>query len=291
MKTLFIQIDDPSQIDTAKTTVYDLNKRYIDHAGNMYGLRYNRALKKIEVIKIMRTTAKNESYFTQKMMQQKKVRSASEQGDEGQEEESGETYNEGIPAEDFPLDPTTFREDLFALMLTHKERLNTIVKNIYNSKLITRENRDATARLDELFRNLDIDCAQRIDKIINSYREMTEYPRSLNYYAGRLDPRARDMVSGIRSEENKLNFVVLHEMHGQAKELFASLGKMLFNLQAFLKENSEARLVKLNALEKMSLNDALTSIESTLREIHAENEKLFLFEKYIYTLSNFQHGR
>ena len=291
MKTLFIQIDDPSQIDTAKTTVYDLNKRYIDHAGNMYGLRYNRALKKIEVIKIMRTTAKNESYFTQKMLQQKKARSESPQEEEPREQESGEMPDDSIAVEDFPVDPTTFRENLFTLMLTHKERLNTIVKNIYNSKLIPRENRDATTRLEELFRNLDIDCAQRIDKIINSYREMTEYPRSLNYYAGRLDNRARDMVSGIRNEESKLNFVILHEMHGQAKDLFASLGKMLFSLQAFLKEHSDSRTVKLNALEKMSLNDALTSIESTLREIHAENEKLFAFEKYIYTLSNFQHGR
>ena len=163
MKTLFIQIDDPSQIDTAKTTVYDLNKRYIDHAGNMYGLRYNRALKKIEVIKIMRTTAKNESYFTQKMIQQKKVRTAAEQEEDGHPaEEEEEQYEPAAAASSDGAisDPAAFREELFTLMLTHKERLNAIVKNIYNSKLVPRENRDATARLDELFRNIDIDCAQ-----------------------------------------------------------------------------------------------------------------------------------
>ena len=291
MKTQFIQIDDPSQIDTAKTTVYDLNKRYIDHAGNMYGLRYNRALKKIEVIKIMRTTAKNESYFTQKMLQQKKARSESPQEEEPREQESGEMPDDSIAVEDFPVDPTTFRENLFTLMLTHKERLNTIVKNIYNSKLIPRENRDATTRLEELFRNLDIDCAQRIDKIINSYREMTEYPRSLNYYIGRLDTRAREMITGIHSEASKLNFVILHEMHAQARDLFAALAKMLKTLQSFISEHSEVRAPKMSALEKISLGDAVTSIESTLDEILTVNEHLARFERYIYTLSNFQRER
>jgi hypothetical protein len=290
MKTLFIQIDDPSQIDTAKTTVYDLNKRYIDHAGNMYGLRYNRGLKKIEVIKIMRTTAKNESYFTQKMIQQKKVNAATDTEHESmeQDEDNYEAAEQTHREEDYEIDPVTFREDLFTLMLTHKERLNTIVKNIYNSKLIPRENRDATAKLDELFRNIDIDCAQRIDKIINSYREMTEYPRSLNYYIGRLDNRARDLITEIRSEESKLNFVILHEMHTQSRDLFTALKKMLANLSSFLKEHSENRLAKISALEKQALGDAITSIDSTIREIHTESEKLVAFEKYIYTLANFQ---
>jgi radical SAM superfamily enzyme YgiQ (UPF0313 family) len=42
-----------------------------------------------------------------------------------------------------------------------------------------------------------IDRPGRIDKIINSYREMTEYPRSLNYYA--VDMSRFDRLSGFGS--------------------------------------------------------------------------------------------
>lgn len=294
MKTLFIQIEDPSEIDTTKATIYDLNKRYIDHSGNMYSLRYNRDAKKVEVIKVMRTTAKNESYFTQRMMIQKKTKTDADPKKESDELQPVDEQDQDIPVEygsdEEPLDPTLFREELFTLMLTHKERLNTIVKNIYNSKIVPREQRDAAAKLDELFRNIDIDCSQRIDKIINSYREMTEYPRSLNYYIGRLENKARELIGGIRNEESKLHFVILHEMHGQSRDLFTALKKMLKELSSFLQERKEERLPKLAALEKQALTDALTSIESTISEIQIETEKLHRFENYIYTISNFQRN-
>jgi len=58
MKTKFIRIDDVSEIDTSKIGIFDMANRYIDKYGNMYGLRYNRDVKKIEVVKIMRTQKK-----------------------------------------------------------------------------------------------------------------------------------------------------------------------------------------------------------------------------------------
>jgi len=67
MKTKFIRIDDVSEIDTSKIGIFDLANRYIDKYGNMYGLRYNRDVKKIEVVKIMRTQKKHATYFSQKI--------------------------------------------------------------------------------------------------------------------------------------------------------------------------------------------------------------------------------
>ncbi|HXK65620.1 MAG TPA: hypothetical protein PK348_05090, partial [Spirochaetota bacterium] len=64
MKTRFIRIDDISQIDTSKISTFDLANRYIDKYGNMYGLRYNRAQKKVEIVKIMRTPKKHASYYS-----------------------------------------------------------------------------------------------------------------------------------------------------------------------------------------------------------------------------------
>ena len=44
MKNVIIRINDISDIDTSKISVYDLNNRYVDTHGTMYGLRYNKAV-------------------------------------------------------------------------------------------------------------------------------------------------------------------------------------------------------------------------------------------------------
>jgi hypothetical protein len=49
MKTKFIKIKNMGEIDPSKITIYDLNNRYIDAVGNMYGLKYNREQKKVEI--------------------------------------------------------------------------------------------------------------------------------------------------------------------------------------------------------------------------------------------------
>lgn len=72
MKNVIIRINDISDIDTAKISVYDLNNRYVDMHGNMYGLKYNKALKRMEVIKIVRTHEKNAGTFQQKIIIKKK---------------------------------------------------------------------------------------------------------------------------------------------------------------------------------------------------------------------------
>jgi hypothetical protein len=56
MRTDFIHIDNIDEIDTTKASVYDLNKRYMDSNGTMYGLRFNRSKRKVEVIRILRTS-------------------------------------------------------------------------------------------------------------------------------------------------------------------------------------------------------------------------------------------
>jgi len=73
MKNVIIRINDISDIDTSKVSVYDLNNRYLDSHGTMYGLKYNKSLRKIEVIKIVRTHEKNAASYQQQIMQKKRI--------------------------------------------------------------------------------------------------------------------------------------------------------------------------------------------------------------------------
>jgi hypothetical protein len=294
MKTQFIQIQDIAEIDTTKITVYDLNKRFIDRAGNMYGLRYNRDMKCVEIIKIMRTNARNQSYFHQKMIQNKKnplEQSNGTEQDPNQMDDStfdsdyadgDDTYSGGTI-----FDADRFTREIFNVVSNHKERIAGIIKNISNARLVSREQRELTIRLDDILRNLDIDGVQRIDKIVNAYREMTEYPRSLNYYIGRLDTRARTIAAEILSEDKKLRYVLLHELEMLIKDLILVLSNNLNNLKEFITELKDTRVTRLNATEKQSLNDATTSIDNTLYETRNLSDRLRLLDEFLSYSKNF----
>ncbi|HNX60924.1 MAG TPA: hypothetical protein PKK43_17620, partial [Spirochaetota bacterium] len=165
MKTQFIQIQDISEIDTAKTTVYDLNKRYIDKAGNMYGLKYNRELKKVEIIKVMRTTARNQTYFTQKMIENRKIHQHDHQEgdipyqDDGSSPINHDHYRFHTDGDtDFSsFDADAFKTEMFNAINVYRERLAVIVKNVANAHLVNRDQRELSIRMDDLLRNVDID--------------------------------------------------------------------------------------------------------------------------------------
>ena len=295
MKTQFIQIQDINEIDTSKTTVYDLNKRYIDKAGNMYGLRYNRETKKVEIIKVMRTTARNQTYFTQKMIENRKVHQHEHPGaevpynDEGPSPINHDHYRFHTDGDtDFSsFDPDAFKTEMFNAINVHRERLAVIVKNVANARLVNREQRELSIKMDDLLRNIDIDGIQRIDKIITAYHEMTEYPRSINYYLGKLESRARNRVAEITLEDKKIKFVMMHEVYQNLKDLFFIVTKNLSMLKEFVVEMREARYAKLSQLEKQSLTDAITTMDNTLSEINSLDERLQLFEEYMYHPESF----
>ncbi len=295
MKTQFIQIQDISEIDTSKTTVYDLNKRYIDRAGNMYGLRYNRVSKKVEVIKVMRTTARNQTYFTQKMIENRKVHHHEMPAEAG----FGESYDSELINHDHyrfhtdgesdfsSFEPDTFKQEMFNAITIHKERLSVIMKNVSNARLVNRDQRELSIRMDDLLRNIDIDGIQRIDKIITAYHEMTEYPRSINYYLGKLESRARTRVAAIAVEDNKIKFVMMYEVYQQLKDLFFIVSKNLLSLKDFVSEMRESRYSKLSSMEKQSLADAITTIDNTLSEINSLSERLQTLDEYMYHPGSF----
>jgi hypothetical protein len=198
---------------------------------------------------------------------------------------SNDMYEEEPTGSFFDVD--RFTREMFGVVSNHKERIAGIIKNIANAHLVNREQRELTIRLDEILRNLDIDGVQRIDKIVNAYREMTEYPRSLNYYIGRLESRARTIVSEILSEDKKLRFVLLHELEQLIKDLILILSNNLNHLKEFVDELKETRVARLNGLEKQSLADAMTSIDNTIYETRNLSDRLRLLDEYLSQSKNF----
>jgi tRNA A37 threonylcarbamoyladenosine dehydratase len=68
MKKRIIRISDISEVDTSKISVYDLNNRYVDPLGTMFGLKYNRDQRRIEIIKLERIHSSEMLQYQRKIM-------------------------------------------------------------------------------------------------------------------------------------------------------------------------------------------------------------------------------
>jgi hypothetical protein len=305
-KTRIIRVNSAEDIDLSKVSVYDLNNRYVDSIGNMFGLRYNRAEKKIEVIKIIRTPAKSAGFFSKKVFDFKRGRAkeAEEEvqaeageprGEEGQgaapgggqeagaAEPGGEVPAEGAPGgEEVPFDPDAFITATLEKMKSHRDRLTGIMMNIKNSNVVKETNREESSYLNDIFRNLDIDGVQRIDKVVNDHKELSSYPRSLIYYISKLDTRSKNIVDALGGDSAKMRFIFLAEMFFSVRTLYRTLQKVLKEFNDFLRNKNLEEMRNITHNESKSFEDGRISVANTLSEANEILAGCAFLENYIY---------
>lgn len=305
MKTNFIRINDISEIDTSKITTYDLNNRYIDARGNMYSLRYNRADHKVEIIRIIRTQAKNATYFQQKMQQYRSQVDTLEESDnidnveslnEKAPEKTGmEILEERISAEsESPVkkmpdfNPDIFINDAIMLLGRHKERMTGIINNLDHSHLLADKYRDEKQQLDEIYRNLEVEAIQRCEKIISQHKELFSYPRSLSYYTSKLDSNGKSIVEDLENDQQKLKYVIHHELYTSFKSYYKNLRKVLDLLNDFLEKQMNIGRLVIESRYKKYFNDAKISIASTYEDMANMTIALGKFEDFMDNSSNYK---
>lgn len=300
MKTRFIRIRDISQLDLSKISVYDLGNRYIDAGGNMFGLRYNRADKKIEVIKIIRTPARGAGYYNQMMLRRRSAESSARQGsgDGGEDAvlEEGEEYGEVMGSADAPasmgaaggdFNPDAFITETLQMMEGHKGRLNGIVMNVKNSNIVPVTDKMASTYLIDVFRSIDMDGVQRIDSVINNNKEFSSYPRSITYYLAKLDTRSKNIVDRLDNDSAKMRFIYLSEMFFAIRGLYRPLKQVFADLQGYLEQKEREEIARLSYYEEKYFQDAMTSIRNTVSEINAVLRGCKKLEDFIYNESRF----
>ncbi|MCX8123742.1 MAG: hypothetical protein N3F66_06215 [Spirochaetes bacterium] len=273
MKTRFIRIDDVSQIDTSKISTLDLANRYIDKYGNMYGLRYNKAQRKIEIVKIMRTPRKHASYFSQKL--QRKA-------------EKVENHNhDDYLGEVLEFDPEMCINHIVEIVKTHKDRLNGIIMSIANSNIISDTDKMSWNTMNDYFRNLDMDGIQALEKINELYTEFNNYPRSIIYYQSKLDTKHRKILDEIPSETAKLRYVKYYELWYQVRNAYKTIIKILSDIRFLLEQQHIEEKRNMTPFQKQTYSDALISIDNTIAEANKILSDCALLEDMISTSKSF----
>jgi len=284
MKQTIIRINDISDIDTSRISVYDLNNRYIDSQGNMYGLKYNKVNRKIEIIKIIRAHDKTAAALQQRLV--KKRYEAAEMNGGAVRALNEDTAQADEPQEEF--NPDAFIERTIELLRTHKDRLKGIMMNIRNSNIIPKDNKTESNQMEDIFRNIDIDCIQGIDSLLSYQKELVEYPRSLAYYQSKMDDRARQITETLAVSNRKvLRFIYLAEILESLRHLCRMISNLLRNLNEFLADKNPDDAMWMSTHERQSFKDGMMSISNTLAETDRLMDDLAKLEEYTYHVDNF----
>lgn len=272
MKTPIIRINSTEDIDLSKITLYDLNNRYVDAKGDMYCLSLDMSTKKIKIIRIIRTLATEEKSMKQQILQQKFISRLT--APEKKEEKDKEVI---IPDDD-SFEPYSVLSEALSFMEAHKERIKNIILNIKNSSLFSKGRKDDIMDLETMFRNLDLDGIQQIEKVIAYEKELSQYPRSITYYQAKIDSRARILIEQMGSNSEKImKFIHFYEMYHSVVKTYNTLKQMLTELYAFIntRQGGDAQT---NHNEIRAFQDAKTSIGSTLVEADEIMKKMMPFE-------------
>jgi hypothetical protein len=265
MKKRFIKIKDVSQIDTSKISVYDLNNRYIDPMGNLFGLKYNRAGKKIEIIKLERVHTSQTRQYQRKIFQNRESENIYDtaQGTESKNHDSDDIDNDKLFFE-----PDPFIEKVVSDAEIHKERINGIIMNINDSGIFPKEKKMDSTEFDDITRSLDIEGIQQLEKLDSYYRELTNYPRSITYYQAKIDNDGKDMIDLLAGNKEKtMRFIFLYEMSSSIKRVYKGLYKHIKRLDEFTDSKNPDEITGITKPQKQSFIDARTSIVNTISDI------------------------
>lgn len=284
MKKRIIRISDISEVDTSKISVYDLNNRYVDPLGNMFGLKYNRDQRRIEIIKLERIHSSEMFQYQRKIMMLRDI--------EQNQPAAGDLQNgtsEEAEFEEIFFEPDVFVESVMNGSEIHRERLAAILMNIDISDVFTRENKMEATALDDLSRHIEIDCIQQLEKLESYYRELINYPRTITYYQAKIDNEGKniiDSMSGIKKEKI-MKFIFYYEMSATIKRVYNHIKKHMSAIHDLVVNKNPEDVQGISKNQKQAFIDAKTSIVNTISEVDEtlkNNRKLY---EYAVNKKNF----
>jgi len=309
----YLPINTIDEIDVDKITLRDINKRYIDRNGMRYATRFNLETRKIEIVRIVK--GMQEAELVRREIQRKKqeqenaaVRekelhrakpvahpefvgepgdlndgSLDYQGGDVPEYEITTSVASGAPrkeAENFS-EGGQFYEGRFMEECSQdfdkvKERLTGIKNFIKNSRYFET---NRSAQLEEILRDLDIECLQRCDSAVNYYKELISYPRQVSYYMSRMTPEQKKKTDMAANEEEKMTMVRRWEIQSTFSETYQVIIKITNKLNDILQAVGEENLNNLPSLQKQSFKDALAAVAFLIQNCEERLDKIEKWRK------------
>ncbi|RHX82020.1 LIC_10450 family protein [Leptospira yasudae] len=143
-----------------------------------------------------------------------------------------------------------------------KDRIHSVLNNLQNSKIfeITGDPSENKNIIGNLNREFDIEFFQKLDKIVNYHKELTTYPRSVNYYTAKYESSRKQILQSKSLDSEKLKLVTLWEMQEMMLSLVQKLKKMVLNTLNVLNTKNDNHIKQLPYNQQQMFRDSRTAL-------------------------------
>ncbi|RHX85183.1 LIC_10450 family protein [Leptospira stimsonii] len=157
---------------------------------------------------------------------------------------------------------TNIVEKRISDLMKIKERIHSVLNNLQNSKIfeITGDPSENKNIIGNLNREFDIEFFQKLDKILNYHKELTTYPRSVNYYTAKYESSRKQLLLSKTPDSEKLKLVTLWEMQEMMLGLIQKLKKMVLNTLNVLNTKNDNHIKQLAYNQQQMFRDSRTAL-------------------------------
>ncbi|WP_061247147.1 LIC_10450 family protein [Leptospira noguchii] len=143
-----------------------------------------------------------------------------------------------------------------------KERIHSVLNNLQNSKIfeITGDPSENKNIIGNLNREFDIEFFQKLDRLINYHKELTTYPRSVNYYTAKFESSKKQILQSKNTDAEKLKLVTLWEMQELMLGLVQKLKKMVLSALNVLNTKNDNHIKQLPYNQQQMFRDSRTAL-------------------------------
>lgn len=291
----YIPIDSVNDLDPAKISLGDINKRYMDRNGMRYATRFNLKTRKVEIVRIVK--GRQEAEIVRRQI-------IKEKSDDSRQLEESKQYSndsDGLAGEtvladsmssneDFVVSPKgppstldasagfverQFMDECASDFEKVKERLTGITNFIKNSRYFEAKR---SGELTEVFRGIDVEGIQRSEHAINYYKELMSYPRPVSYYIARLGPELKERLDSLENDEQKMVLVRRLETQATFHEAYSKVAEATKHLLGLLDEIGADELDLLPHAQRQAFEDARAASRFLIENCTSKLEKIKIWK-------------
>ncbi len=156
------------------------------------------------------------------------------------------------------LRPGQLVEHFIKVLGTYKERANAIVRNIQSSRIfeVTGDPSENKNIVGNLAREFEAQIFEAIDKMVDLHKEMTSYPRPINYYISKAPADMREDMKLIDSDREKLDKLHIFEMQRHTLDIVTGMKKLSLQLMNILNIKTDSQVKQLQYPNQLMYIDA-----------------------------------
>ncbi|WCL49310.1 LIC_10450 family protein [Leptospira sp. GIMC2001] len=159
------------------------------------------------------------------------------------------------------IKPEEEKNKIEALMKSIEEaktRIQSVLNNIKSSRIfeITGDPSENKNIIGNLTREFDVEVFQPLEKISNYLKELTSYPRAINYYTAKFEKSKRDDLSLAVNDKDKLALVMRWEMQEGFTSLLGKFKALSHSLLDVFNLKTETHVKQLQYQNQLMFTDA-----------------------------------